>query len=338
MGFSTEFVQGFIQSLESIGQMALIVLMGYVMVRRNWLNTRTLSDLTRILIDAVIPCAFILAMARSFTAELFLQGLVLATVATVWIIVSWIFGTVWFRILPGGEPARDRSVTAMLMIPNSIYLPLPVILAVTPNELHDQATMYISIAALPSIAIMWTFGVILLSGASRPSPKERLKLAINAPIISLFIGILLTFVPGIREAARGEPGSIVLLKMLFSVMGYMGQTLSPLAMLILGGFIASSHTAGRYRMRYVIPLIGIRLLLVPVAVYGLIRSGILGIPALAGTVLLLVAAAPPATNHSLIARRYDGEWELVSSLQLVVHAAALVTLPLWLSLGLSGLK
>lgn len=315
--------------------MGLLVLMGYLMARREWLSSRTLSDLTRILIDAVIPCAFILAMTRSFTAELFRQGLVLAMVATVWIIASWAFGSIWFRLLPGGEPARDRSVIAMLMIPNSIYLPLPVILAVTPKEFHDQATMYISIAALPSIAIMWTFGVILLSGTSRPSRKERLKLAINAPIISLFIGILLTFVPGIREAARGEPGSIIPLRMIFSVMGYLSQTLSPLAMLILGGFIASSRSAGRYRMRHVLPLVGVRLLLVPAVIYGLIRSGMLGIPALACTVLLLVAAAPPATNHSLIARKYGGEWELVSSLQLIVHAAALVTLPLWLSLGLA---
>ncbi len=281
---NTSFFDGLIMAIESIGQMGLLVLMGYMMVQRKWLSAGTLTDLTRILIDAVIPSAFILAMARSFTAELFRQGLMLAMVVTVWIIASWAFGSIWFKLLPGGEPARDRSVTAMLMIPNSIYLPLPVILAVTPAEFHDQATMYISIAALPSIAIMWTFGVILLSGASRPSPKERMKLAINAPIISLFIGILLTFVPGIREAARGEPGSIIPLRMVFSVMGYLSQTLSPLAMLILGGFIASSRSAGRFRMRYVLPLIGIRLLIVPAAVYGLIRSGMLGLPALAGTV------------------------------------------------------
>lgn len=328
------FLDGLIPSIESIGQMGLLVLMGYVMVRRGWISSGTLSDLTRILIDAVIPCAFILAMARSFTFVLFKQGLLLALVATGWITATWVIGTIWFRVFPGNSTSQDRSVTAMMMISNSIYLPLPVILAVIPPEQHDQAIVYISIAALPSIAIMWTAGVLLLSGAERPAARERMKLMINAPILSLVIGILLTGVPGVREAARAEPGALVPLKMLFSVMGYMSQILSPLAMLILGGMIASGRGAGKLRKRHVMPLIAVRLILVPSAVYVLARSGMLELPALAYTILIMIAAAPPATNHALIARRYNGEWALVASLQLVVHAVALVTLPMWLSLGL----
>lgn len=329
------FIDGLFLSLEIIGEMGLLVLIGYLMVRRGWIGSKTLSDLTKVLIDGVIPCAFILAMVRSFNIELFRDGLVLALVATAWILASRVFGAGWFHLFPSGSPSKDRSVTAMLMISNSIYLPLPVILAVTPAAHHDTATVYISITALPSIAIMWTVCVVLLSGNTKPSAKERRKLIFNAPLISLVIGILLTFVPGVTEAARNDPGAIVPLKMIFSVMGYLRQTLSPLAMLILGGFIASSRISERFRFRHVAPLILVRLLLVPGVVFALIRSGWLGLPALASTVLILVAAAPPATNHSLIARKYNGEWELVSSLQLIVHAAALLTLPVWLSVGLA---
>jgi len=334
LGFSGTFFQGLLTSVDIIGQMALLVLTGFLMIRRKWLSPGTLSDLTRFLIDAVIPCAFILAMTRSFTFDLFGQGLVLASVAAAWILLSWIFGTVLFRVFPGKSPAGDRSVTAMMMISNSIYLPLPVILAVTPEQLHDQVVVCLSIAALPSIFIMWTAGVSLLGGNRSPTPSERLKLMLNAPIISVIIGILLSMVPGIREAARAEPGAIFPLKVLFSAMNYLSQILSPLAMLILGGMIASSTGQGRIPFRYYAPLIGVRLLLVPAGVYLLIRSGLIGLSAPAATVLILVAAAPPATNHALIARRYNGEWELVSSLQLITHAAALLTLPFWLSIGL----
>jgi len=62
----------------------------------------------------------------------------------------------------------------------------------------------------------------------------------------------------------------------------------------------------------------------------------ISVPPLAATVLILVSAAPPATNHALIARRYGGRWKLVSGLQLAVHLAALLTLPLWLSFALSS--
>lgn len=331
---SSTFLQGLVTSLDITGQMALLVLAGYVMVRRNWLGSGTLSDLTRFLIDAVIPCAFILAMTRSFSFQLLHHGLVLATVVTAWIVLSWMFSGVLFRFFPGDSPSRDRSVTAMMMISNSLYLPLPVILAVTPQSLHDQAIVYISIAALPSIIIMWTAGVILLGGSNRPKGGARIRLMFNAPILSLFFGILLSLIPGVREAATAMPGSLFPLRMVFSAMDFLSRLLSPMAMLILGGMIASSRGRGKVPLRYSVPLICVRLLLVPAAVCLLIRSGLTGLPALASTVLILVAAAPPATNHALIARKYHGEWELVSSLQLITHIAALLTIPFWLSIGL----
>jgi malate permease and related proteins len=329
------FAEGLITSVDIIGQMAILVLTGYLMVKWKWISSQTLSDLTRILINIVIPCSFILSMTRSLDFTLFRQGLILALVATGWIVASWIFGIVWFRIFPGGSKSREKSVTAMMMIPNSIYLPIPVLLAVMPASLHDQIIVYISITALPSIVFMWTAGVLLLSGSSRPETRERVKLMFNPPVVSLFAGILLTFVPGVRSAALGDPGAFLPLKTVFSVMGYLAGILSPLAMLILGGMIASSRRNQRLRLSDIAPLIMVRLIAAPAAVYLLVKTGALNLPAVAYTILIVVAAAPPATNHVLIARRYNGEWELVSSLQLIVHVAALVTLPLWLTLALN---
>lgn len=329
-----EFLDGLLASGDIIGQMAALVLLGWMVTRRGWIGPGTLSDLTRVLIDLVIPCTFILAMVRSFTPDYLGSGAVLAGVSGGWVVCAWILGTLWFRLFPSGTPSRDRSVTAMMMVSNSLYLPLPVMLAVTPEPLHDRAVLYISMVALPSIVANWTAGVALLSGGSRPSPRERLRLVLNAPILSLFLGIALSFVPGAREAARGDPGTFIPARALFSVMDHLNRILSPLAMLILGGMIASGRGSGRVRLRFSVPLIAVRLVLIPAGVYLLLRNLPTGLPALAGTALILAAAAPPATNHALIARRYNGEWELVSRLQLVVHAAALFTLPVWLSLGL----
>ncbi len=331
--FSAEYIAGLASSLDIIGQMAILVLLGYLMTRRGWISPGTLSDLTRVLIDLVLPCTFILAMARAFTPEFFGNGAILAAVSAGWVLAAWLFGTVWFRLFSSGHPTMDRSVTAMMMVSNSLYLPLPVMLAVTPEALHDRAVVFISMVAVPSIIANWTVGVALLSGTG-PSARERLKLLLNAPILSLFAGILISFIPGVREAARGEPGAFVPARALFSVMEYLGRILSPLAMIILGGMIASGRSAGRVRLRFSVPLIAVRLVLIPGAVYLLVTQINTGLPPLALTALLLAAAAPPATNHALIARRYNGEWELVSKLQMVVHAAALLTLPLWLSLGL----
>jgi malate permease and related proteins len=329
------FLEGLYTSLDIIGQMALLVLLGFILVRRGWIGSHTLSDITRFLIDAVIPAAFILAMTRSFSFRLLEQGAVLALVAAGWIVFSYVFGTLWFKLFPGGTASRQRAVTAMMMVSNTLYLPLPVILAVTPPELHDQAIVYISLIVVPSSMAMWTACVLLLAGFGSPAPRERLKLILNPPLLSLAAGILLSAVPCARAAARLEPGAFPPLVTLFQAAGYLSQLLSPVAMLVLGGMIAGVKGRGTARLQEYGPLLSVRLLVVPAVVFALLRWVLPELPPPAGAVLLLAAAAPPATNHALIARRYGGEWELVSSVQLIVHLAALLTLPVWLALGLS---
>ncbi len=328
------FLEGLTLSADIIGQMGILVLAGYILVRRRWISQDTLTDLTRLLIDIIIPSAFILSMARSLSGELLGDGLTLALIGAIWIVFAYTLGTLFFRLAPGPSAPKNRAVTAMMMIQNGIYLPLPVILAVTPPAMRDQATVYISIAAIPSIGLMWTLGVLLLSGRHTPGFREQLRLMFNPPLIALLAGIAVAFIPGIPEAARGVEGSFRPLRMLFSVMGFLSQMLSPMAMLILGGFIAGSRRTERCAMRHVLPLIIVRLFLIPGLVYLLIRSGRIDLPPLALTALLLIASAPSATNASLIARRYDGEWEFVASMQLIIHAVALFTVPVWLSLGL----
>lgn len=314
--------------------MALLVLLGFIMVRRNWIRDETLSDLVRFLVDIVIPCTFVLAIARSFSMDVLKEGLVLVLFSSSWIVLSWAAGTLLYRILPGGDPRSDRSVVAMMMISNSIYLPLPVILAVTPEHMHDQAIMYISMISFPSIVFMWTLGVKLLGSSSALTTGERLKRVFNPPIVSFLFGIAISFIPGVRESARGLEGGIAPIETLMSVLEFVSRMLSPMAMIILGGMIAGAGGIRRITSRYFLPLVLLRLLAVPAAVYAVAAN--LSVEPLAATILILVSAAPPATNHALIARRYGGKWKLVSALQLAVHLAALLTLPLWLSLALNS--
>ena len=331
---SGSFLEGLYTSFDIIGQMALLVVLGFLMVRRRWIREETLSDLVRFLVDVVIPCTFVLAMARSFSVDILQEGLVLILFSSAWIILSWAGGSLLYRFLPGGDPRADRSVVAMMMISNSIYLPLPVILAVTPDSMHDQAVMYISMISFPSILFMWTAGVKLLGSDAALTTGDRLKRVFNPPIVSFLSGIALSFIPGVRESARGLDGGIAPVETIMSVMEFLSRMLSPMAMIILGGMIAGVGSIRKTPVRYVVPLILLRLLLVPAAVWAVASN--ISIHPLAATVLILVSAAPPATNHALIARRYGGKWKLVSALQLAVHLAALLTLPLWLSLALNS--
>ncbi len=316
--------------------MGLVVLLGYFFVRWKWLDQHTLTHLTRILIDGIVPCAFIVAMVRGLNRSVFGVGATLMLLVSSWTLGAYVLCMLLYHLFPSTRRSEDRAVTAMTMIQNGIYLPLPVILAIVPPEQQDTATVYLAMAIIPLILLQWTLGVTLHSGKQAPDTRERIKNIFNPPLISLVVGAGLSFVPGFPEAALGDPTASLVLRMIFSAMQFVGQALTPLAMIMLGAFIGSSHALGRIRLRHLTPLIMIRLIAVPGTVLALMVSGWINLPAPAGIILAVEAAAPPATNHSLIARRYHGEWELVSSLQLVVHVAALITLPIWIALALNS--
>lgn len=333
-----ETIPTFLNSLSissaAVLQMALVALLGYLFVKRNWLKQATLSDITRLLIDGIVPCTFMVSMTRGLNAQMFKHSYLIPITVLVWILCAYLLCRLWFWRLPADKASEDRAATAMTIVHNSLYLPLPVALAVTPQAVHDEITIYIAMATFPSMVIQWTLGVNLLSGLASPSLKERVRLVVNLPLIGFFLGIGFSMLPGFPEAAQGSAEASFIVKLIFSAMSFVGTALSPLAMIMLGAFIASTSLRGKIKARHVIPLIGIKLLGIPFVIVLLLRSHMVSVPTLGALVLILEAGAPPATNHSLVARRYNGEWELVSSLQLVVHAVAMISLPLWLALAL----
>ena len=330
---NTAFMDGLTLSLEIIGRMGLVVFLGYWFIKRNWIDQSTLNSLTKILIDAVIPCVFIASMVRSIDWEMVQSSSAIIFSVLAWNLGSYLVCHLLYQWKPSGKKSEDRAATAMSMVQNGIYLPLPVALALAPEHLKGQAALLVAMAVFPAIVIQWSLGVNLL-GRELPTLKDRIRNILNPPMMGLMTGILLSFIPGMRPAALGHPDSLLILRILFSSMDFIGQALSPLAMLLLGAFIASGKVTGRIRFRHILPIILLRLILVPAMVYWVIRFQWIHLTSLAAVILILEAAAPPATNHSVIARRYGGEWELVSALQLIVHIAALFTLPVWIALAM----
>ena len=332
---SGNFIYGLNISFQIIGQMGVVVLAGYLMVKYRWLSQTALDNLTKILIDGIVPCVFIVSMVRGLNRQVLTEGAPIIIVVFLWMIIPFLVCKSAYSLIPNNNPREDDAAIAMTMIQNGIYLPLPVALAMVSSTMADEAAIYVSMAVFPSLMIQWTLGINLLAGMEAPSWKKRLKFLINPPLLALLTGAILSLVPGMKEAAHSDPSASLLLKILFSSMDFIGEALSPLAMIMLGAFIGSSSMKGRFKIRHLMPLIGFRLLLVPAMVVFAFRLNWLTMPALASFVLVIESAAPPATNHAIVARRYHGEWELVASLQLVVHAVALVTLPLWMSLAIS---
>jgi len=148
MDVDMTFLKGLWVSFDIICQMGLIALLGFFFVKKNWLTQQSLTDLSRMLIDGIVPCVFIVSMARGMDKTLFHHGIILSTIVLAWTVGSYLICSLAYTLNPGEKVSEDRAATAMTMIQNGIYLPLPILLAIVPKVYHDQVTIYVVMAIM----------------------------------------------------------------------------------------------------------------------------------------------------------------------------------------------
>ncbi|CAN5253737.1 hypothetical protein BH09SUM1_BH09SUM1_18440 [soil metagenome] len=331
------FLQSFVFSAGAVGQLLLIICVGFLFVKRGWLNDQALKGLTRLLIDVVAPCSLGLSLAKGFNMGVLDECAPLLVLPALWIIVTVVACKIYFRFWKRGADAiTDNAATAMAAMQNSYYIPLSVVTAIIPAAQRDLAVVFVGICVLSVNPLQWTLGTWLLvprDEETRRDWRHSLAHVVNAPIIGIVAGALFSFIPAVASAAQNTPESNYALRMIFQSVGAVGACMNGLAMVILGGLIASCPLTSALRFRLLLPVFLSRFLIVPGVIFLMLRSGSLNVAPLAAFVLLLEAACPSAMNLALAARRFEGEWETISSLLVIVNCAAVLILPFWMAAG-----
>ena len=120
-------------------------------------------------------------------------------------------------------------------------------------------------------------------------------------------------------------GNIALPEALGGALGILGDTTTPLSMVLIGSIIARMDyrkAIGKARL-YATSLY--RLALFPLALFGALRA--MGLRGLLLSLPVILAAMPVAANSAILAEAYGGDSETASSLVLVSTILSLLTIP-----------
>lgn len=330
-------------ALQTVGttlvSLLLISASGFVLARRNILGDQAIQSITTLVVVLILPARILIALLEGMSPERLrdcaLLVLIMVMMNLIGVGIGWVATRLW-----RGPTSEDRTIWAMAGMQNGVYLPLPLALAIVPEEMKTLATLYIAGAFMAMSSTQWTLGVWLLRErtdvADGLSWHQRLLGLVNPPIVTIFVGIALSQIPGLRELATGEVHYAPLTLVLDAVRKT-GSALEPLAMLILGLMIGRCRVRHRLSPRaLVIPML-VRQFLAPAAFIALIHTPVLGWASpLLALVMVIEAAAPSATNLTIVARRVGGDWELISAVLLVAYLASVLTMPFWVALILAA--
>lgn len=269
-------------------------------------------SLTSLVYGFLLPALVLLVLWR---APLGVEALQVAFVAASCVLGGLLLAWLWFRCCR----SSNRIMGTVLLAAgwgNFTYLGLPVLEGTLGEWARSVAIQYDLFAATP---LLLTLGILMasrLGGTAAPRGLLR-ELVMVPPIWAAVAGV--TF--NLAGIAMGE--------WLAQLLEMLATGVVPLMLFSTG--LALRWAAGfREKVRVVIPVLLIRLLLIPLLVLGL--AVLLGMDGSLRTAVVLEAAMPSMVLGLVLCDRFGLDTSLYAEIVVLTTALAAFTLPAWFAL------
>ncbi len=295
------------QVLSQVAVLFLLLALGYFAARGRILDRGSFDGLNKLVLFFTLPCLTFAKLQRDALPG---QMGELAETFVIAVISMLICGAI-AMLYTRKEPSARRNVFIhMAMFSNCGYMGYPLILAALGEEKMIYAVMYVAAFNL----MTWTIGVYLYAGKSGLSLKKAL---LNPTLIAVMLGIL-CFALSIR-----------LPKVPLDAMNMLGDTTTPLAMVVIGGRLADLKLSD-LRDGMLLFSCMTRLIIFPLAIW--FTLVLLRVPQGVREAVFVCSAMPGATATAMQAEYYKGDGRLGSRSVAVSTALSILTIPLLLRL------
>lgn len=307
--------------LEQMLVLFLIICVGYYCYKRGIITEEVNSKLSAIVVNIANPA---LILSGGMVEER-IQGeeLLLMAVLTVAVYLSLILLGAFLPQLLGVEKKSRGAYRAMTVFGNIGFMGFPIISAVYGQGALLYATPFI----IALNVLIYTYGISVMrvksaeknvgeisSGGKDSEMIDMIKKIFNVGVIASIITFAI-YLSGIRVPAFVEKTASLL-----------GGMTAPVSMMIIGASLAATNLKSLFLDRRMMLFVLFRLLAVPIVGMALIchfvdNETIRG-------VCLVMLAAPVASMTTMLARQYDGNYELTAKGVALSTVLSVITMPL----------
>ena len=285
---------------------------GIVSVKTGVMNKERLGALSGLVTKIIMPILLFTNVTTSVTMSDLLESSVMLLLTAIMygciIAMSFLLAAV-FHV----DKENVRVYRAASIFGNSGFLGIPLMLALFP----EKGMLFVSVYSLIELPLVWTYGVSLLSpaGSGKAGLKETIRKIINPCIIAI-IAAILSVVIGFRLPSVIETPFATL-----------GSTMTPLAMLYVGGILCYVDIRKCIRKVELYGTVIIKMTIFPVILFCLLGL-IPGLNADIRMAMTVFAALPTFTACPLIADSTGLDSRYATEAVFITTASSLLTLPL----------
>ncbi|MCW3806533.1 AEC family transporter [Plebeiibacterium marinum] len=308
----------------NIGSLFLMMLPGYILIRKNILSTSALKDFSHVIVKVLYPCLIFSSMTRNYTIEGVLESWQLPVAAFIILFVGYIIGLTYNGFFGSTNVESKKSMLFQFTINNYSFLPLAII-----AKLYDESHMAaLILSTLGSEITVWTLGMAILNTKGKRFDIKSLKHLWSPPLVSIYfsLGILLGM-HALGTSLNQIVNQHVTFKYINQTIYELGEACIPLSLIMIGGRMGKINFADlKSKNLWIVTLF--RLIIVPLAAVLVIKLIFPNHPY--QNVMLIVCVMPCAVASLVLGEIYGGDQKLLSGTVLITHIVALITIPAWL--------
>ncbi|KNF09695.1 auxin efflux carrier family protein [Gottschalkia purinilytica] len=294
----------------------ILVIVGYIIKKINILTDDLIKGFSEFILKLTLPLLIMVSMDREFSKDrLIFTGLIFGISVVIYFMKTFI-STLFVKMFSIKEP--QKGVYKMLIIFSNLgFMGIPVI-----NAMYgEEGVFYAAILNIVFNIFLWTMGVEIITSYSN---KEKCtengikKLLLNPGIGGVMVGLILFLTP------------LKLPQMLYDPMYMIGNTTTPLAMIVVGGLLGGTKIDSMFKNYKLIIASITRTVIIPLILLGVFM--IFKLPKMIAGVIIVSDSMPSAANVAIFARRYESDYDLASQGVFISTLINMATIPLILYL------
>lgn len=284
--------------------MALIVAVGFVLAKKGVLTDAGSAEISKILMKIVLPCVVIKSFAIPYDAKAAIdlaQGFLLAVFIYG---VPILFGLLFYK--------KDINRRLCIFVSNNGFFAIPIITAL----MGSYGVFIGSVHIVVGICCLWSYGLVICGGKSKSMVKTILE---NPGVIALAIGLALFFLP------------IKLPTFLTDTLTHITNLNTPLAMLVLGEYIANSPIKQCVTDKKLWLFAACKLIIIPLVLTGIFY--IIPVDGFVKLSLLIGSCAPTGMVAAMMMQYCGREYQSTTKIVAFTTVLSAVTIPVVITLA-----
>lgn len=299
----------------SIFSIVIMIVIGCWITRKEWLDKAGAQLISKLVINVSLPALMINNIMTDFDRAKLLslgKGIIVPIIS---IALTYLVGKIFVKVF-NVTPKRRGSFTSMFFVSTSIFIGLPVNLALFGSE----CVPYVLIYYIANTTFFWTIGVFQISKDGNGKinkflSMDTLKRIFSPPLMGFILAIILVLL------------AVPVPKFMMDTCKYLGNLTTPLSMIFIGNTIYYINLKGvRFDKDVWGVLLG-RFVICPLLVVLICK--VIPLPEIMKNIFIIQAAMPVMTTTAIVAKSYEADYQYAAILITISTLLSLLIIPIY---------